>query len=405
MAPPAGSPMAVGRSSTARPAAPVARRAIGPLWRRTVLVAVCVAMLAAAAQPVRAQEHNPDEIAPARKPAQAFEAGVSAYDRGEFALAREIWLDWAHKGDPAAQRNLAHLYRMGLGVAQDFTRAVAWYRRAADSGLSRAQANLAAMYLRGQGVEEDAKQAAYWFTAAAANGHALAQYNLALLYLRGQGVERNEAKAAGWLYRAAQAGHKPAMRTLAKLVTVISGPAGPPNPPPAKTETRKTRYLDRNPLIKETARGEPVKQAAENTPASEPGSEETVLDILASWITNPPAPSNASDPDIVFSSAPDDPIQRDIAAGLDALHADNFSAARTHWQPLAEGGHAEAQYQLGKLYLVKGFPDASKPRGFFWLTRAAAQRHPGAKASREALDSVMSLDERLAARQLLQAIE
>ena len=58
-----------------------------------------------------------------------------------------------HSGDPAAQRNLAHLYRMGLGVAQDFVQAVSWCRLAAESGLAGAQANLAIMYLRGQGVE------------------------------------------------------------------------------------------------------------------------------------------------------------------------------------------------------------------------------------------------------------
>ena len=34
-----------------------------------------------------------------------------------------------HSGDPAAQRNLAHLHRMGLGVAQDFVQAVSWYLR------------------------------------------------------------------------------------------------------------------------------------------------------------------------------------------------------------------------------------------------------------------------------------
>ncbi|MFP6748904.1 MAG: tetratricopeptide repeat protein [Alphaproteobacteria bacterium] len=388
--------MAVGRSSAAKSPAPGYK---APSWGRTALAAACLVMFAAAVQPVRAQDIDPGKIALTRQPALPFAAAVSAYDRGEYAVAREIWLPWAHRGDPAAQRNLAHIYRMGLGVAQDFTQAAAWYRRAADAGLSRAQANLAAMYLRGQGVGEDAKQAAYWFTVAAANGHALAQYNLALLYLRGEGVERSEAKAAGWLYRAAQAGHKPAMRALAKLVAVISGPAGPPDPPPARPETGKRRYLDRNPLLKEAVKRDPVKQAAAPAP------EESVLDILASWITNPPAPSNASDPDIVFETPPDDPVRRDIVAGLAALHAEKFSTAKNRWQPLAEGGHAEAQYQLGKLYLRQGFSDASKPQGFFWLTRAAAQRHPGAKASRAALDGVMSQDERLKARQLLQAAE
>ena len=51
---------------------------------------------------------------------RTFTNGVAAYDRGEYAIAQEVWRPLTHSGDPAAQRNLAHLYRMGLGVAQDF---------------------------------------------------------------------------------------------------------------------------------------------------------------------------------------------------------------------------------------------------------------------------------------------
>ena len=50
--------------------------------------------------------------------------------------------------DPAAQRNLAHLYRMGLGVQPGRV----LVPLGAESGLAGAKANLAIMYLRGQGV-------------------------------------------------------------------------------------------------------------------------------------------------------------------------------------------------------------------------------------------------------------
>ena len=230
----AGKRTAVGKSSTARFIVAIPF----PIWRHQAFwFILCLLLLTVAAVPAPAQERAPAEIMAIEMPAQPFTAGVEAFDRGEFAKAREIWRPWAHQGDPAAQRNLAHLYRMGLGVPQNFVQAAAWYRLAADSGLARAQANLAAMYLRGQGVEEDALQAAFWFTTAAVQGHALAQYNLALLYLRGEGVERNEAKAAGWLYRAVQAGYKPAMRALGKLVPAISGPPGPPARLPAQVKS------------------------------------------------------------------------------------------------------------------------------------------------------------------------
>lgn len=163
---------------------------------------------------------------------QAFVEALGAYDRGQYGQAYNVWLPLARGGDPAAQRNIGHLYRFGLGRPQDFEIAVSWYRRAADAGLARAQANLAMMYLRGQGVEHDPVTAAYWMAGAAVQGHAIAQYNLALLHLRGEGVPRNEVVAVGWLYRAAQSGHGGALEALGRVVPRLTGPLGPPLPPP-----------------------------------------------------------------------------------------------------------------------------------------------------------------------------
>jgi TPR repeat protein len=381
--------------------------------------AICVALGQILPAPAGAQEHEPGRIVGLEAPSQPFAAGVAAYDRGEFTLARDIWLTWAHTGDPAAQRNLAHLYRMGLGVAQNFAQAASWYRLAADNGLARAQANLAAMYLRGQGVEKDAQQAAYWFTAAAGGGHVLAQYNLALLYLRGQGVERNEAKATGWFYRAAQAGHKPALRALGKLVALVSGPAGPPSapgPPPARQvrpeviakpikktmTTPKTDSMDAAALGNTEDKAAPAptsKSTAEVAPAP------SFLEFVASFLSKLELIDSASDAESSLERAPVQAPIGDLAAGLVALHAANFAAARTHWQPLAENGQVEAQYQLGKLYLRPEFTEASNAQSFFWLARAAAQSHPGARAGRDVLDQRMSPDERAAARKMLQTLQ
>ncbi|MBM3503363.1 MAG: SEL1-like repeat protein [Alphaproteobacteria bacterium] len=149
-------------------------------------------------------------------PAHAdFDAGVRAYDSGDFVTAFNEWLPLARSGDAAAQRNLAHLYRLGRGVPQDFQVAANWYRQAADRGLTRAGANLATMYLRGQGVPQNAQRAAAWFMRAAVDGHAIAQFNLALMYDRGLGVSEDEARAAGWAQLAAEAGHERALELMA----------------------------------------------------------------------------------------------------------------------------------------------------------------------------------------------
>ena len=71
-----------------------------------------------------AHNNSPDRNHVIAQATQTFTNGVAAYDRGEYAIAQEVWRLLTHSGDPAAQRNLPHLYRMGLGVAQDFVQAV-----------------------------------------------------------------------------------------------------------------------------------------------------------------------------------------------------------------------------------------------------------------------------------------
>lgn len=154
----------------------------------------------------------------------AFEVGVKAYESGDYLAAFKAWLPLAYESDPAAQRNLGHLYRLGLGVTQDFTKAAEWYQRAAEAGLARAQANLANMYLRGQGVEKDPAEAAKWFEKAAKQGHVVSQYNLGLLYENGLGIAADDVEAVRWYYLATKGGHAKALTKLALLISKNAPP-------------------------------------------------------------------------------------------------------------------------------------------------------------------------------------
>ncbi|MDA0368598.1 MAG: hypothetical protein O3C65_00900 [Proteobacteria bacterium] len=150
------------------------------------------------------------------EPARAdFESGVKAYDAGDFTTAYNDWLPIAAGGDAFAQRNIGHLYRLGLGVPQNFEVAFKWYQRAAGKGLVRAQANLANMLLRGQGVDQDPKEAAEWFHRAATAGHAISQFNIGQMYRKGLAVPQDAAKALGWLQLAADAGHERSIELVA----------------------------------------------------------------------------------------------------------------------------------------------------------------------------------------------
>jgi len=147
-----------------------------------------------------------------------FEEAVKAYEAGDYKTALAEWTVLAEQNDPAAMRNIGHLYRRGLGTKQNFERAMHWYMRASKLGFPRAQANVASMYLRGQGVKQDYVKAAEWFTKAARNGHTIAQYNLGLMYEYGKGVEKSTSKALAWYNLAAKAGHPKALNKLSLLV-------------------------------------------------------------------------------------------------------------------------------------------------------------------------------------------
>ena len=84
--------------------------------------------------------------------AHEFEKGVVAYQRGDYQAALKEFLPLADQGEAPAQNYLGFMYDTGIGVIEDATEAVRWYRRAADQGDARAQTSLGFMYANGRGV-------------------------------------------------------------------------------------------------------------------------------------------------------------------------------------------------------------------------------------------------------------
>ena len=137
------------------------------------------------------------------------------------AMQRLLMLDSrSHVDNPAYnretlefQQSLERNYQSGfalhygIGVAQDFESAFAYYSMAARNGHPKAQTNLGMMYYNGEGVESDPKQAACWFTQAAMQGDTTAQYNLACLSYTGTGVPQDTQVACKWLQTAIDNGH------------------------------------------------------------------------------------------------------------------------------------------------------------------------------------------------------
>jgi hypothetical protein len=136
----------------------------------------------------------------------AFTDAMTAYDRGDYARAAQVWQSLAEGGDARAQSNLGVMYAKGRGVRQDHAAAAHWYRKAAERGNSNAQFNLALMHTEGRGVPKDHGTAVVWYQKAAAQGHGRAQYNLGIIYLEGHGVLPDYDAAAAWFRKAAEQG-------------------------------------------------------------------------------------------------------------------------------------------------------------------------------------------------------
>lgn len=113
-----------------------------------------------------------------------FDAGIAAYDAGDYQKAFRLWWDLQFE-DVAAMRNAAKMLREGQGVAKDPKLAEELYERAANAGLPTAQADLAEMLMKGEAGPPDLGAALPLLQAAAAAHHPVAQYELGQLYETG----------------------------------------------------------------------------------------------------------------------------------------------------------------------------------------------------------------------------
>src|SRR5471030_1078726 len=82
--------------------------------------------------------------------AAVFDAGVAAYDAGDYEKAFKIWWELRYE-DLAAMRNLGMMLRKGQGTEKAPAKAEEIYQRAAEAGLAPAGAGLGERDLQGEG--------------------------------------------------------------------------------------------------------------------------------------------------------------------------------------------------------------------------------------------------------------
>ena len=140
-----------------------------------------------------------------------FQAGMDAYNAGDYETAYKEWKALAEQGDAWAQIHIYMMYSFGEGVTQDDKEAMRWLRLAVEQGDARAQHELGSVFRTGLSIAQDFKEAMKWYHLAANQGHADAQFALGQMHLKGQGVTQNNVIANMWFNIAASSGNNNAI--------------------------------------------------------------------------------------------------------------------------------------------------------------------------------------------------
>lgn len=121
----------------------------------------------------------------------------------------------AGQGDVFAQYNLGVAFYNGIkGFPKNYSKALKWFKKAAEQGEAEALFSIGFMFLLGEGVEQNHHEAATWFTKAVEMGNTDAMVHLAHLYYMGEGVDFNLDKAIVLMTKAAKLGNLDAQESL-----------------------------------------------------------------------------------------------------------------------------------------------------------------------------------------------
>ena len=160
-----------------------------------------------------------DSVLPSVRAKQLLSNALSKRQEGRLEEAASLLSRAAELGDTGAMVELGEIYSSGDGIAQDETKALAWFRRAAESGNTSGMVALGGVYLLGvNGDEPNEVEAARWFQKAADHDDPAALFDLAGLYEEGRGVAKNLDKAKDLYQRSARLGNHEARKRLSRRV-------------------------------------------------------------------------------------------------------------------------------------------------------------------------------------------
>lgn len=118
--------------------------------------------------------------------AQCYEGEMWGAPEGYCALAHKYYQLALDQNNAHAQWCIGHNYHGGFhGYSQDYQKAFAYFKMAAENGSSKAQLNLALCYANGEGTPGNMDEAKNWLEIATENGNTEAAGRLGIMLLSG----------------------------------------------------------------------------------------------------------------------------------------------------------------------------------------------------------------------------
>ncbi|KAK8883474.1 hypothetical protein M9Y10_042566 [Tritrichomonas musculus] len=116
-----------------------------------------------------------------------------------------------------AMFNLGNMYQCGYGVEVDYLKAKGYYELSGQLKNSKALLALGRLYFEGRGVDQDYPKARYYYELSSELNNSTALLNLGLLYYHGISVEQNYLKAIEYIEKSAQLNNSNALYHLGSM--------------------------------------------------------------------------------------------------------------------------------------------------------------------------------------------
>ncbi len=261
----------------------------------------------------------------------------------------------ALQGDAQAAFELGEMHASGVGLPQNNTEAVRWYRIAAEKGNSKAQSLIGTAYHRGIGLAVDDVQATQWLSKAADQMDPLAQFQLGEGFESGWVGQKDNAEAYKWYLLSASQGYTKANKKVTAIENTLTKDQrvdGQTRAIEFRTERVKKETEANDALIKSAQKGDPEAQ----------------YKLGAAYSFGKGLPKN------------------DIKS--------------VEWLTRAANqGQSEAQFELGLHYLNGEGVTSSEIEAYQWWSIAAGKGHIRAQASLDSLQKKISPDQKSEASQ------